>query len=64
MEGPLSAATRDRLVFSDNPHIDVITNDLELGALLIPLHLFSLSMPPPTHVCTYVDNTAAQGWEH
>ena len=56
---PYTNITQEFLVSFDNPHSNVTTNDLELGTLLAQIHLFALSIPPLTHVCTYVDNTAA-----
>ena len=40
----------------------MIIKYLKLGALLEQLHLFFPCIPSLTHVCVYVDNTAAQGW--
>ena len=37
---------------------------MDLGKLLAQLHLLSPSIPPLTHVCTYVYNTVEHGWEN
>ena len=59
---PFYQATQARLVSSSNPKGDVKINDLELGALLIQILLFSPRMALLEHIHTYVDNKAVQGW--
>ena len=60
----LFGVTQERLVYSSNPTRDVTINDLELGAMLIQLLLFAPRMAPLSHILTYVDNTASQGWSN
>ena len=59
---PFSQATQARMVSSSNPKGDVTINNLELGALLMQILLFTPRMDPLTHIHTYVDNTTAHGW--
>ena len=59
---PFYQSTQARLVSSSNPKGDVKINDLELGALLIQILLFSPRMALLEHIHTYVDNKAVQGW--
>ena len=56
--------TQSRLVSSYNPKGDVPINYLELGALLVQILIFTPRMAPLAHIHTYVDNTAAQGWDN
>ena len=61
---PFDIVTQNRLVSFDNKHEDITINDLELVSLLSQLHLPPLQMPPITHICTYVNNAAAQEREN
>ena len=59
LRSPYYTATQAQLVYYFNSTGDVTINDLELGELLMQLLLFS---PRMAHICTYVNNMAAQGW--
>ena len=59
---PFYPATHPRLDSSCNPNEDATINDLELGALLMQLLIFSPRMKLLVHIHNYVDNMAAQGW--
>ena len=52
------------MVSSYNPTVYVTINDLELGELLMQLLIFSPRMAPLAHIHTYINNTAAQGWDN
>ena len=57
-----SLATQERLVSSFNPDGNVKINNLEMGALIMKLLLFSLRMVLLAHIHTYVDNAETQVW--
>ena len=52
------------MVSYSNPTGYVKINDLELGALLMQLLIFSLRMAPLTHIHTYINNMVSQGWSN
>ena len=52
------------MVSYSNPTGYVTINDLDIGALLMQLLIFSPRMAPLAHIHTYINNTAAQGWEN
>ena len=49
---------------SSNPTVDVTIKDPDIGALLMHLLIFAPRMVPLAHIHTYVNNTAAQGWDN
>ena len=57
-------STQARRVSSSNPTRDAKINDLELGALLIQILIFAPRMAPLAHIHTYINNTAAHGWDN
>ena len=61
---PFSLATQAHLVSYSNPTGYATINNLDLGALLIQLLIFSPRMAPLSHIHTYVNNTSAQGWDN
>ena len=61
---PFSRSNQACLVSSSNPNRDVTINNLDPGELPIQLLLFALRMVPSDHIHTYIDNTAAQGWNN
>ena len=52
-----------RLITDMNPKGDVMINDLELSALFIQANIFAPKTDTSAHICTSVDNIAAQGWD-
>ena len=57
-----SLATQERLVSSFNNDGNVKINNLEMGALIMKLLLFSLRMVLLAHIHTYVNNAETHGW--
>ena len=57
---PFTATMQDSIVSFENTRSNITINDLEPGTFMDRIHMFAQSMPPLTHVCTYIDNTAAQ----